>query len=195
MRNNVTGTIWRTGDKTLDELMTLKEAAEYLRLNRGTVYKMARQKNLPGCKVGGNWRFSKKLLQNWLMERTKMEKGWVLVVDDDPIIQELLKEMIVKQGFQVMAAGNGETALEEISKRHFDLLFLDLKIPGLNGVDILKSIKEKARDIVIVVVTGYADEPIALKAMELGPLMLVHKPFRENDIKEVLNIVMQGKMV
>ena len=94
-----------------------------------------------------------------------------------------------------MAAGNGETALDEIGKRHFDLLFLDLKIPGLNGLDILKAIKEKARDIVIVVVTGYADEPIALKAMALGPLMLVHKPFREADIKEVLNIVMQGKMV
>jgi excisionase family DNA binding protein len=179
----------------LNELMNIKEAAEYLRLNHGTVYKLAQQRRIPAFKVGGNWRFDRLMLQNWLMEKTRMEKGWVMIVDDDPIVQELLKEMVMKQGFQVMAAGNGETALDEIGKRHFDLLFLDLKIPGLNGLDILKAIKEKARDIVIVVVTGYADEPIALKAMALGPLMLVHKPFREADIKEVLNIVMQGKMV
>jgi FixJ family two-component response regulator len=62
----------------------------------------------------------------------------------------------------------------------------------MSGIEVMKTIKEKSRDTVIVIVTGYADDPIALKAMAQGPLLLVRKPFRENDIIEVLNMVVRG---
>jgi FixJ family two-component response regulator len=56
----------------------------------------------------------------------------------------------------------------------------------------MKEIKEKARDTIVVVVTGYADDPVALEAMSYGPLLLVRKPFREKDIIEVLSMAMKG---
>jgi excisionase family DNA binding protein len=173
--------------------MNIKEAASYLRLNYMTVYKLAQKRRLPAFKVGGNWRFKKEILDDWLTQKATLTKGSVLIVDDDAMIQEILKEIVQNQDYTVFTADTGESALDQISEQHFDLIFLDLLLPGLSGTDILEAIKEKDKDVVVVVVTAFADEPIALKAMSLGPLLLVRKPFREKDIVEVLNIVMKGK--
>jgi excisionase family DNA binding protein len=177
----------------LEELMNIKEAATYLRLNYMTVYKLAQKRRIPASKVGGNWRFKKEILDNWLRQISSVAQGSILVVDDDLMIRELLKEMIPAQNYVVTTAGNGEEALAEISKKHYDLVFLDLILPGVSGIDILDAIKEKDRDTVVVIVTGHADEPVALQAMAKGPLLLIRKPFREKDITEVLNMVMKGK--
>jgi excisionase family DNA binding protein len=177
----------------LDELMNIKEAATYLRLNYMTVYKLAQKRRIPASKVGGTWRFKKEILDSWLRQTSSIDQGSILVVDDDFMIRELLKEMIPSQSYTVSTVGSGEAALAEISKQHFDMVFLDLVLPGSSGVDILDAIKEKDKDTVVVIVTGHADEPIALQAMAKGPLLLIRKPFREKDILEVLNIVMKGK--
>jgi excisionase family DNA binding protein len=177
----------------LNELMTVKEAATYLRLNYMTIYKLAQKRRIPATKVGGNWRFKKEILDDWLERNATTEQGTVLVVDDDPAIKDILKEMTQKQGYTVVTAGDGESALAEAEKQLFDLIFLDLRLPGLSGIDVLEAIKQKAVETVVVIVTGYADDPIALKAMSYGPLLLVRKPFKEKDIIEVLNIVMKGK--
>ena len=177
----------------MEELMNIKEAATYLKLNYMTVYKLAQKRRLPAFKVGGNWRFKKGLLDGWIIQQTSSGKGSVLVVDDDLMIQDMLKEMIQGQEYSVSAAGTGEQALEEIGKKHFDLIFLDLMLPGLKSIELLEAIKKKDSDAVVVIITGYADDPIALKAMILGPLLLMRKPFREKDIVEVLNIVMKKK--
>ena len=179
----------------MDELMNIKEAASYLRLNSMTVYKLAQKRSIPAFKIGGNWRFKKDILDNWLTQKSTVNQGSVLVVDDDPMILEILREIITEQGCTVVTVESGESALEEVEKQHFDLVFLDLKLHGLSGEEILSSLKERDKDVVIVIITGYADDPIALKAMALGPLLLVRKPFREKDIVEVLNIVMKGKNI
>lgn len=177
----------------MDELMNVKEAAAYLRVNFMTVYKLVQKRRIPAIKVGGNWRFKKEMLDEWLLRNTTNCKGNILVVDDDTTIRESLKEMAQRQGFTVFTVGSGEAALNEIARLHFDLVFLDLRLPGLSGIDVMKEIKEKARDTVVVVVTGYADDPVAIEAMTYGPLLLVRKPFREKDIIEILDIVMKGK--
>ena len=114
-------------------------------------------------------------------------------MDDDPMVRELLTEMVQKQGYSVVSSESGETALAEIDKEHFDLVFLDLILPGINGTELLRAIKEKDKDSIVIIVTGFADEPLALEAMSLGPLLLIRKPFREKDIVEALNIVMKRK--
>jgi excisionase family DNA binding protein len=179
----------------LEELMNIKEAAGYLRLNSMTVYKLAQKRTLPAFKVGGNWRFKKDILDEWLVKQSSLgsSKGSVLIVDDDPMIREILREIIESQDYIVMEAESGETALDELKIQHFDLIFLDLMLRGLNGVEILGSLNDLDKDAVVVIVTGYADDPIALKAMSLGPLLLIRKPFRERDIVEVLNMVMKKK--
>jgi excisionase family DNA binding protein len=177
----------------LEELINIKEAATYLRLNYMTVYKLAQKGRLPAFKVGGNWRFKKEVLDAWILKKAEPIKGLVLVVDDDLLIQDMLKEMVQDQGFTVSTAGTGESALKELGRKHFDIIFLDLMLPGLKGVDLVEAIKKKDNESVIVIITGYADDPFALKAMALGPLLLVRKPFRERDIIEALNIVMRKK--
>jgi excisionase family DNA binding protein len=177
----------------MDELMNIKEAASYLRLNYMTVYKLAQKRRLPAFKVGGNWRFKRDILDNWLTAQANTNIGTVLVVDDDPMIRELLKEIIQDQHHVVKSADSGESALDEIKKQHFDLIFLDLLLPGISGIKLLEAIKEKDKNAVVVIVTAFADEPVALKAMSQGPLLMIRKPFREKDIVEVLNIVMKNK--
>jgi excisionase family DNA binding protein len=179
----------------MDELMNVKEAATYLRVNYMTVYKMVQKRRIPATKVGGNWRFKKEILDEWLLRNTTMGKGTILVVDDDEEVRDVLKDMAEKQGYVVFTAASGELALVEIGRQHFDLIFLDLRLPGISGVNVLEAVKEKARDTVVVVVTGLADDPMTMKAMSSGPLVLVRKPLKEKDIIEVLNIVMKGKSI
>ncbi|MEE8619431.1 MAG: response regulator [Dehalococcoidales bacterium] len=171
--------------------MTTKEAAEYLKLNYMTVYKLSQRGRIPASKIGGNWRFRKDLLDDWLAKQATVIEGMVLVVDDDPEIREILREVITRKGFKVITAESGELALEEMGKQHFDLIFLDLVLPGMSGVDALAAIKEKDKKAVVVIVTGYGDDPIALDAMSLGPLFLIRKPFRTSDIVEVLNAMVR----
>ncbi len=177
----------------MDELLNIKEAASYLRLNSMTVYKLAQKRRIPAFKVGGNWRFKKDLLEKWLEQKSAQGNGTILIVDDDPLICELLAEITQGQNYNTVSVQSGESALQELDKEHFDLIFLDLILPGINGIDLLKAIKEKDKESIVVIVTGHADESIALEAMSLGPLLLIRKPFREKDIIEALSIVMKGK--
>jgi DNA-binding NtrC family response regulator len=113
------------------------------------------------------------------------------VVDDDPGILEMLSEVVSRKGFKVVTVASGEQALEQLDKQHFDLIFLDLVLPGMSGAEALQAIKEKDKRAVVVIVTGYGDDPIAMDAMSLGPLFLIRKPFRVSDIVEVLNAVVK----
>jgi excisionase family DNA binding protein len=173
--------------------MTTKEAAEYLKLNYMTVYKLAQRGRIPASKIGGNWRFKKDLLDEWLTKKAATVEGNVLVVDDDPRVREMLKDVISEQGYSATAVESGERALEELERRHYDLIFLDLVMPGMSGVDVLSAIKAKNKKAVVVIVTGYGDDPIAMEAMSQGPLFLIRKPFQSGAIAEVLNVVGKPK--
>lgn len=177
----------------MQELMTIKEAASYLRVNYSTLYKLVQKGKVPGSKVGGTWRFKKELLDDWLSWQHHQGKGKVLVIDDDSRIREVLRDVVVDQGYQVVAAENGERAIEEMEKQHFDLVFLDLVLPGLSGVDVLDKLKAKDEKATVAIITGYGDDAIALEAMAMGPLLLIRKPFRVEDVVRVLNIVMKAR--
>lgn len=175
----------------MDKLMTIKETAEYLGLNYMTVYRLAQKGGIPASKVGGSWRFKKEIIDDWLVQQSSRGRGTVLVVDDDERVRELLRDILAERGHRVVTADSGEAAIDEVSRHHFNLIFLDLVLPGRSGIEVMKAIKDKDRDAVVVIVTGYGDDPIALQAMSLGPLLLIRKPFRESDIIEVLNMVMK----
>jgi excisionase family DNA binding protein len=177
----------------LDRLMTVKEAASYLQLNYMTVYRLIEKGSIPAIRVGGNWRFKKEMVDDWLNKRVQGEKGSVLVIDDDPLIRDLMKEIILQQDFKVSTVENGEEALALLGKESFTLVFLDLVLPGLSGIDVFKAIKEKSNNTLVVIVTGYGDDPVALNAMDLGPLLLMRKPFKDKDITEVLTLANKAK--
>lgn len=171
------------------DLLTVKEAAEYLRLNYMTVYRLAQRGKIPASKVGGNWRISRDILDGWLKSRSRVVEGRVLVVDDDTRVRDVLAEVASREGYEVVAVESGESALEEMGKQRFDLVFLDLVLPGLSGVEVLKAMKAKGSRTPVAIITGYGDDPIAMQAISEGPLLLIRKPFRVSDVVEVLRMV------
>ena len=173
----------------MSDLMTVKEVADYLKLNYMTVYKLAQKGRIPASKIGGNWRFKKELLDEWIAKQSTVVEGSVLVVDDDPGVREMVSDIVSEQRYKVVAVENGERAMEEMERHHFDLVFLDLVLPGMSGPETLNAIKQKDDRVVVAIVTGYGDDPIAMEAMSLGPLLLIRKPFKIDDILEVLNIM------
>ena len=116
----------------------------------------------------------------------------MLVVDDDPAIQEMLCEIIQQEGCNAVSVGSGEEALKQVESQHFDLVFLDLVLPGISGVDTLSAIKEKDDGVVVITVTAYGYSIWAKQAMALGSMFLIHKPFQPRDIVEILDTVNFG---
>jgi len=173
----------------MSDLMTVKEVAEYLKLNYMTVYKLAQKGRIPASKIGGNWRFKKDLLDEWIAKQSTVVEGSVLVVDDDPGVREMLSDIISEQRYRVVAVENGERAIEEMEQQHFDLVFLDLVLPGMSGAEALSAIKQKDEKVIVAIITGYGDDPVAMEAMSLGPLLMIRKPFRVDDILEVISII------
>ena len=116
----------------------------------------------------------------------------VLVVDDDPAIQEMLCEIIQQEGCNAVSVGSGEEALKQVENQHFDLIFLDLVLPGMSGVDTLSAIKEKNDKVVVITITAYGYSIWAKQAMALGAMFLIHKPFQARDIVEILDTINFG---
>ena len=173
----------------MSDLMTVKEVAEYLKLNYMTVYHLAQKGRIPASKIGGNWRFKKDLLDEWIAKQSTVVEGSVLVVDDDPGVREMLSDIISEQRYRVVAVENGERAIEEMEQQHFDLIFLDLVLPGMSGAEALSAIKQKDEKVIVAIITGYGDDPVAMEAMSLGPLLMIRKPFKVDDILEVISII------
>ncbi len=173
----------------MSDLITATEAAHYLRLTYLTICRLAREGKIPASKVGGGWRFRKEVLDELLPQKGAAIPAHILVVDDDPRVREVIKDVISKKGVTVVLVGTGEEALVEIRKRRFDLIFLDLVLPGMSGVETLRAIKEADPEPLVAIVTGYGDDSIAVEAMSMSPLVLIQKPFSVRDIHKVLRFV------
>lgn len=183
------------GYQLADRFLTVREVADLLHVHTNTVRAWSDLGLIKSYRVGprGDRRFKAKDLDSFITTVGPNSEGAVLIVDDDLGIRQLMEDAIVGQGLKVVAVESGERALEELERHHFDIIFLDLVLPGLSGVDVLRAIKERNKSILVAVVTGYGDDPIALKAMSLGPLFLIRKPFKMSDINEVLDAVMRAR--
>ena len=112
-------------------------------------------------------------------------QGSILVVDDEVGPRESLR-MILKPIYDVHTATNGQEALQFISREKIDLVTLDLKMPGISGIDVLKEIKKLHADIEVVIVTGYGTLTNAVEAIRYGAVDFISKPF---NVAEIISIV------
>ena len=110
----------------------------------------------------------------------------ILVIDDDPVIGQLFKDALEKHKYQVTTSCDSREALKLITKRHFDLIFLDLKMSGLDGSELLRRVREMDNHAQVAIITGYPDSELMDRAMEQGPFLVMKKPFGSDDI---LNVV------
>ncbi len=156
--------------------MTVKETSSYLRIPLPTVYYLVQRGQLPAVQIGGRWRVKRSLLDRDVLRNESSGQPTVLVVDDDPAMQALFKQYLKKAGLARVVVGTGAEALTKAQKQHFDLVFLDLKLPDIPGDELYGKLKEIHDDLPIVIITGYPDSEILSRILARGPVTVLKKP-------------------
>ncbi len=100
----------------------------------------------------------------------------ILIVDDEPEIGQLVGEFLQRRGYRIKVAANGEAALEVIRQEPPDLVLLDIYMPGINGVEVLRRLKEARSPVGVIMLTASQDEPLLKTAMDLGAFDVLSKP-------------------
>lgn len=167
---------YRMPSEDAPELMTVKETAEYLRIPLPTVYYLVQRGQLPAIQIGGRWRIKRSLLDRDILRNEESGQPTVLVVDDDPALQQLFKQFLKKAGFGRIVVGTGAEAIQYAEKQKFDLVFLDLKLPDIPGDELYKKLRTLHPDLPIVIITGYPDSEILSKILAGGPVTVIQKP-------------------
>ncbi len=117
----------------------------------------------------------------------------VLVVDDEDAVREALQAALQAKGYAVALAKDGREALRSIRHQHFDLIFLDILLPAIGGASVLKTIKRRDPEAVVIIITGFPHHEQTVAALAHGPAMLLAKPIKLADIDAVLKIVFKDK--
>ncbi|MBH5319854.1 response regulator [Paenibacillus sp. GSMTC-2017] len=121
-----------------------------------------------------------------------MEKKKVLIVDDQNGIRILLLEVFNSEGYNTFQAPNGKIALEIVKSEAPDLVLLDMKIPGMDGLEILKHIKAMDPSIKVIMMTAYGELDMIKEATDLGALMHFTKPFDIDEMRIEVNRHLNG---
>ena len=111
----------------------------------------------------------------------------ILVMEDDLSVAKGLEMVLSEEGFDVNLAGTGELALEAFKQKRFDLLVADLRLPDIDGMEVIKQVKAAKPETEVIVITGYGTTATAVEAMKLGVHDFLPKPFTEDQIKTAID--------
>jgi len=174
---------------TMHNLLTVKETAKYLRIPLPTVYYLVQRGQLPAIQIGGRWRIKKDCLDKDVLKEDRSGQPTVLVVDDDVSLQNLFKVFLKKIGFSRVVVGSVKEAIAALERQHFDLLFLDLKLPDGPADDVYDTAKEIDPNLPVVVITGYPDSNMLNRILAKGPVTVLKKPLKQEQIKQTVRIL------
>src|SRR4249919_631914 len=187
----------------IDEtFLTTEEVLEYLQVNLRTVYRLIKAGKIPAVRVGRQWRFRKRDIDAWLDSQrprggsaravpaaapaarptTGSSRPRVLVVDDEASIRDLLAKTLALAECDVDVAADGRSALERMRLYPYDLLITDLRMPGMDGLTVIREAKRYKADLPVLVITGYSTESSAIEAANLGVNGYLTKPFRVSQV-------------
>ncbi|MEW6219925.1 MAG: S16 family serine protease [Thermodesulfobacteriota bacterium] len=107
----------------------------------------------------------------------------ILVVDDEAVARQNLQHILTKEGYAVELAGDGSTALDKLAAMQFQVVFCDLKMPGMSGMEVLEKAKQLTPDTEVVIVTGYATVDSAVFSMKKGASHYIAKPFKLDEVR------------
>ncbi len=178
-----------------DEIfLTTEEVLEYLQVNLRTVYRLIKAGKIPAVRVGRQWRFRKRDIDAWLdSQRPRSDRAMIvtddkpqgragrpriLVADDESAIRELLSKTLALAEYDVETAPDGRAALERLRLGHYDLLIADLKMPGMDGLTLIREAKRLNADLPVIIITGFSTESSAIEAVNMGVAGYLTKPFR-----------------
>jgi len=179
----------------IDEtFLTTEEVLEYLQVNLRTVYRLIKAGKIPAVRVGRQWRFRKRDIDAWLDSQRPRggrtgaaaaprpapasARPRVLVVDDEASIRDLLAKTLALAEYDVDVAPDGRSALERMRLYPYDLLIADLKMPGIDGLTVIREAKRYKTDLPVIIITGFSTESSAIEAVNLGVAGYLTKPFR-----------------
>lgn len=115
----------------------------------------------------------------------------ILVIEDEVAVNNNIRKILAKKGYQVDQAVTKDEALQKIEQTSYKLVLLDLKIPGVNGLELLRAVREKRPETMVVIITGYASIETAKETARLGAVAYLPKPFTPNEIREVTESAVQ----
>jgi DNA-binding NarL/FixJ family response regulator len=118
----------------------------------------------------------------------------ILIIDDDSSMRSVLSDLVRSGGYEAFSTGNGNIALKEISTHAPDLILLDIRLPGTNGMTLLEKIKEIDRDLLIIMITGHGDIKDAVRAIKLGAFDYITKPFENEEIIATIRNALQTRL-
>ncbi|MFW6055509.1 MAG: sigma-54-dependent transcriptional regulator [Thermodesulfobacteriota bacterium] len=119
-----------------------------------------------------------------------MDRARILIVDDELILRESLQAWLSRDDYHVEAVAGGEEALQRIREVHFDILFLDIKLEGMSGLEVLEQVRDLDPDTVVIMITAYGSISTAVEAMKKGAQDYLLKPFEP----ETLNVVIEKNL-
>jgi two-component system response regulator AtoC len=120
-------------------------------------------------------------------------KPSILIVDDDEIMQQTLSDVLKKRGYEIFSVGSGNGALSAIKKNVIDLVLLDMRLPDVDGIEVLKKIKELDTEILVIMMTAYSDVQTAVSAMKSGAYHYINKPFELEELKLLIEKGLETK--
>jgi excisionase family DNA binding protein len=171
------------------EILTIRDVAAYLKLPVSTVYRLAERRELPGHKVGRQWRFHKPILDDWFRQHAMTVRVNILVVDDEEVMRQFIVGALQAGQRQILTAASGEEALEIAKKDDLDLVLLDLIMPGISGVETFRQLHAVRPELPVVIVTGYPDSDLMSRALEIGPFTMINKPIDINQLQKVVDVI------
>lgn len=171
-----------------DQFLTTEEVMDYLQVNLRTVYRLIKAGRIPAVRIGRQWRFQKKDIDAWLNgNRSTSPAGpakapggrrpRVLVVDDEQIVRDLLLVTLASADYDVESAPDGARAIQMLRAASFDLLITDVRMPGTDGLAVVREARRQSGTMSIVIITGASSEAIAIEAINLGVNGYLTKPF------------------
>ena len=114
------------------------------------------------------------------------ESSHILVMEDDLSVAKGLKMILGEEGYQVDHEGTGQGAMSAMGRFEYDLLMADLRLPDIDGMQVVKQLKETKPETQVIVMTGYATSSLAVDAMKMGAYDFIAKPFTEEQIKDAI---------
>jgi excisionase family DNA binding protein len=161
-----------------DSYLTTEEVIDYLQVNVRTIYRMVKRSEIPAFRVGRQWRFRKRDIEAWLARRdAAAARGRVLVVDDESSVRDLIGRALSLEQYDVDVVEDGMAALERLRSTPYSLLITDLKMPGMDGLDVIRAAREMRPALPVIIVTGHSTEASAIEAVNLGVTGYLTKPF------------------
>ena len=177
----------------MEELVTVQEVASYLKMNPQTIYRFAQRGRIPAIKVGNRWRFRPTDIEAWLQQEDDLAPH-ILVVDDEPSIGRFFQSVLQDRGYRVTVAQDGTEAVECVNRQRYPLIFLDLLMPGMNGLEALQEIRKIDGEAKIVIVTAYHDSPLLEQILQLGPFIVLPKPFDARQLLDTVGMLLPEHM-